>query len=302
MSTLERAYIGDILQELEEVKTSDNKKEEIKEEVVEHKQKQYSEQEERAISLGWKTKEDWEAEGNDPDEYLGPKAFIRKTKEKEQISHLESLVLDTNNKLSNFQLQQEEEKEREIEKQINTLKAQRNALIEEGEIRKAQELSDILYKMELGYSKHKEEKNNRQQQPNPTVKAKLSKFVEKNEWMKDSPENTKYQKSANLLYKQYTESYPNDSIDEVLDYVKSEMEKKYPELNKIKSKPINRVTGSSYTSSEVKTTKEDKEYNVLKDDEADSYAKNFAKYLEKKGVLSSKDYSKSYKELQKQSR
>lgn len=194
--------------------------------VIEDTPDEVSPLEQEAREQGWKSKEEYEAEGKDVEKWTEAKEFVRYGK----------LQKSTNDRIAKI----ERDNEYNI-RQLNSFhEAQRNQAIAELE---AVQKKAVKYADEEAYesasNQIKQIQNNNQQQPQ--VDPLIQDWEARNPWIRDN--NDPKKQDADTIYLGYLAKNPNATAAEVLDHVDKKLAKLYPSGNPMRDVPTNTEQG-----------------------------------------------------------
>lgn len=267
------------------------KVEEKKEEVV----KEVPEIETKALSMGWRPKEEWN--GNDVD-FIDATEFVRRKplfdKIESQKVFYDRKIKEVEGTLNSLAQHHQKVKETEYQRAIKDLKEQKRAAMKEGDTIVALELED---KMDDLTSTHQEEIKalKEEQQTNKVVNNGPSpEFVvwsKENKWYMSDEEMHDFADGTAASFVQRSK-IKGELITEqdVFKYVDKQVRKAFPE----KFSNPNRDRPSAVSSSNVSNNKDTKlTASVKLSAEQEEVARNFAK----NGVMTREEYIKELKAI-----
>ena len=201
----------------EDVKTT----EESKEPVVEDKEVALTPTEIAAVEQGWQTKEDWEAAGKSIDEWRPAKEFKERGELFAKIETLSADLKNTRSTMAALKGHYEKVKETEFKRALQTLKQEKIAALENGEIARSVEIDD-----EIAEVKSTQKAQEIIQAAQPEIHPEFTQWAAANQWYST---NKEMQEFADSLGRAYAVSNPGIAPSVVLKYVTTKVKSAYPE-------------------------------------------------------------------------
>lgn len=242
-------------------------------------QPQFSEHEQTALDQGWKPKDQWIADGGDPDEWKPAKAFIRDGELFSKMDGLKRQLKDTQKALHALQSHHEKVKEVEYKRALDTLKEEKKAALIDGDPDKVVEIDEQILDLKAQQQAQKKAAEI-PQGPDP----RFLQWVEKNSWY---GQDSEMRELADRIGISHAQAHPEKDPDEVLAYVEQRIRKSYPEKfqNQNRTRPSS-VEGSG---NQVATSRK-KDSFVLSDEE-----RRIMNTFVRQGVMTEEQYIKDLK-------
>jgi hypothetical protein len=221
----------------EEVKKEEVKKEEQQTE-LQTEEVVHTPAEERAMTEGWRPKEEWSGE---EDDWKDAKTFLR---DGELFKKIEEVKRENKNlRASQLALKSHYDKVKDTEYKhaLETLKAQKKEALREGDTDLAVDLDDKIdaKKDELAELKRIEDRV----EQIPEIHPDFARWVQRNKWYDTNQEVREFADNLGVSFKK---THMQATAQQVLDFVEEKVSKGYPELfkNVRKSMP-NAVEGGT---------------------------------------------------------
>jgi len=192
--------------------------------------------EDRARKQGWRPIDEWDG---DPEDWVGPEAFVVRGELFNKIKNQSKTINELNTVVQDLKQHHEKTSEREYERALNYLKAQKKEALEDGEHDRVMEIDDKISETQKDWDKQKQEAAAK-----PTVNPDFEQWVEdpKNKWY---VENKVLRAAADRLAEEYASQKPNATFEEVVQHVETELKDDIPTGRK--PKPQTRVNEPSYS-------------------------------------------------------
>ena len=255
----------------EEVLEEVEPEEEASEEDVEPEEDESSEDDEivqRAKKYGHLSKEEWIAQGKNPDLWKSPEEFDKTGKILEQIYSLRKKVD-----------QRDREIEAMVEFQRRTSKREYDRAKQElqSKLKESEEDMDVKgvahYTKELTRLEDMEQHETQQQQLSYQQQAQQA-FIERNQhWYNDR--NPDLQQQAMLINNELAQKNPNMDPNDIAEIIEYRIQREHPERvlgESRKSKPVVSPNRSSVNKTAVKKTSLDRTFNGLSQELKDTYS------------------------------
>lgn len=215
--------------------------------------------EKEARAQGWKPQGEW---GGDPERWVDAKTFVTRAQDwvgslKKELTSLRSTmrqVVETNRKRQDDLTRQYRARENELQAHIQQLAAQRDAAINASDAQAAVGLERSIASAhnELAATQAAVKENEAIQPPPELVQAANDFKARNREWYQTDPLATK---DADTVGQIYSTLYPEKDLNEVLEYVESEIFKKYPNYAPHGSRPAGPEGAQSGVRSAQATTR-----------------------------------------------
>ena len=208
-------------------------KEEVKKEESQQQEgeetRQLTPNEERASSLGWKPLADWEAEGNDPEDWKPAKVFLEHGDMIGKIRQQSRELGEAQQALRFASQQHQKVYEKGYNAALTQLRAEKRAALAEGDLVKADQIDEKIdqTKDELNQARYAASVTNQQAakiQPGPDPEH--VEWVQRNPWYNDRIMS----KFADALAIEYIQ-INNGQVtpNQVRDFVEKEVKKEFPQ-------------------------------------------------------------------------
>lgn len=199
--------------------------------------------EEKAVEQGWKPKEEWVAEGGDPDEWRSAREFVDRGELLKQIHNQNRKVKEIEKTFGALKQHHDVVYEKAYKDAVAALKAERRAAMVDGDIERVEMIEDKIdeTRVEFEQNKAKIAAEAAQNTPNP----QFVEWVEKNTWYE---KNEDLREFADVLGIAYARKNPGISPEKVLAHVEAEVKKKFPEevgVRRAAPSPVSRVDKAS---------------------------------------------------------
>jgi hypothetical protein len=210
----------------------------------------HSENELQAMQSGWMPLDEWEAAGNDPDEWVSAKQFNRNGEYLRKIHNQTRQIKKLDDVVTTLAKQQKKIFDAGYSKAKRDLKSQLREAIKEGDDATADHIEERLEALE---TQRVEDSKTLEVTETPDVKdtkqevaPEFASWVDRNQWFVKHPEMRAYGEVVGL---QYAQKNPEKSNVEVYQYVTETVKKKFPEkfgatMKKVVKKQGSPVEGS----------------------------------------------------------
>jgi hypothetical protein len=251
--------------------------EEVKKEEPKVETKEPSEVEQKAISMGWRPKEEWHGDETD---FIDATEFVRRKplfdKIESQKIHYDRKIKEVEGTLNSLAQHHQKVKETEYQRALKDLREQKRAAMKEGDTIVALELED---KMDDLTSTHQEEikalkEEQVVQQPVQGPSPEFVLWSKENKWYMNDEEMHDFADGTAASFVQRAK-IKGDNITEqdVFSYVVKQVKKAFPE----KFSNPNRERPGAVSSSNTGGGKEVKVTSAKLSPEQEEIARNFAK-------------------------
>lgn len=183
---------------------------------------QIDEHEQEALEQGWKSKEEFLAEGGKEEDFKSARQFLKDTELFKRIETLNKELKSTRATLTALKGHYEKVRETEFRHALNTLKAQKKQALDNGD-------SDAVIEIDERIDQVKETQRAQavQQQVNSNqVHPAFEAWVRDNNWYATDSE---LQDFADNIGRSYAKANPSIDPLEVLKYVSGRVKKAYPD-------------------------------------------------------------------------
>ena len=206
-------------------KALETKEEEEVVETPEEEVVQLSPLEEEAKSQGWLPKEEWEAAGNDPDEWRSAKEFKDRGELYKSIHTAKRELQQTKQALTALQRHHKHVFEQAHNKAVKELKKARREALRDGEVERVDEIEQDLEVLE---NEHKEAAKEFEQAPavQTGVHPSFEAWLPANRWYEKDAELRDY---ADFVGLKYSKDHPGVSPEEVLKHVSQRVKNQFPD-------------------------------------------------------------------------
>lgn len=241
---------------------------------------QLSEDEKTALAKGWKPKDQWEGP---EDEWKPAKVFNEIGELRDAVVNKDKELKKTNKVLEMVKQHHLRVREAAVAEAIKTLKAERDAALENQDFASAEKLRDKLDDLKSRGVEdplpHAIERQIRQETSEPD--PELYKFMDRNPWYKPNSKEEMSQK-ADALGWAYKLERPTATFKEIIELVEKDIKKMFPEKFDTPHNPVNesgsRGTGSGSGAGRVKLSEEEAAVAKAFGMTPAEYAKELAKY------------------------
>ena len=259
----------------------EKKEEEKKEEV---KEPEHNEMEHRALSMGWRPKEEWQGS---EDDFIDAKEFVRRKPLFDKIDSTTKRLKNVEETLTQLASHHQQVKELEYQRALKELRLEKRTALKDGDTVAALELED---KMDELAEQHKQEiqevKQQKVETPAPTTE--FLNWVKYNDWYLKDPDMHDFADGTAVSFIKRSElSGVKLTEDEVFSHVLDKVKKAYPE----KFENPNRQKASAVSSGDRNSKGTKSGYRLS--DEEEAVARNF----ERQGIMTREEYIKERKAL-----
>jgi len=239
---------------------------------------QLSEDEQQAMSQGWRPKEEFEG---DVKKWVSAEEFLRRGELFEKIDIMGRDLRDTKKALKMLQSHHEQLRETEFKAAIDDLKAKKKQAYEEGDHDQLVEIDDRLLNIREMAKAEKVVKEQQAAQPDP----RFVQWVGRNNWYTQDEELRGFGDEVGVAY---ARTHPDKDPDEVLAYVEKRVRTAFPDkfTNPNRAKPSSVSTGTT-----PRTGKSDEEY-ALSDEE-----RKVMNTFIRQGILTKEEYIADIKRM-----
>ena len=197
----------------------------------------------KAVEQGWKPKEEWVADGGDPDEWRSAKEFVDRGDLLKQIHNQNRKFKQIESSFTALKQHHGAVYEKAYKDAVAALKSARRAAMVDGDIERVEMIEDKIEETQAEFNENKAklEAEQASNKPNP----QFVEWVDQNTWYE---ENEDLREFADVLGVAYARKHPGISPDKVLKHVETEVKKKFPEetgTRKAAPNPVSRVDKSS---------------------------------------------------------
>lgn len=177
---------------------------------------------EKAKAKGWVERDGFKGE---PEDYVDAAEFLRREKLFKKIhdinqdkKRLEKQIEATASYVAKL-------KEVEYDRALKTLRAEKAQALAEGDHDKVIEIDDKIMDTKAEAAKAKEEENKPDPEHVERVQKVFTDWRESNTWYDDNPE---MRELADKAAASYAQANPNDTMDDLLEFVELKVKKKFP--------------------------------------------------------------------------
>ena len=199
---------------VEKVEDKENKVEVIKEVKL-------SSTELEAIDEGWKTKEDWIADGKDEADWRPAKEFKERGELFRKIDALAHELKTTRSTMTALKGHYEKVKETEFKRALDTLKQEKKLALENGDVDAVIDIDE-----QISNVKDTQKAQKVQVQQQPEIHPDFTVWVQRNQWYANDRE---MQAFADSIGRAYALNTPGIEPNKVLQYVTSKVKQAYPD-------------------------------------------------------------------------
>lgn len=198
--------------------------------------------ESKAAEQGWKPKEEWVAEGGDPDEWRSAREFVDRGELLKQIHNQNRKVKQIEQSFGALKQHHGAVYEKAYKDALSALRNERRAAMVDGDIERVEMIEDRIDETREEFQANKakfEAEAETGQNPEFTT------WVENNSWYE---KNEDLREFADVLGIAFARKNPGISPSKVLAHVEAEVKKKFPEevgIRKAAPNPVSRVDKSS---------------------------------------------------------
>lgn len=244
---------------------------------------QISEVEQRALEMGWKSKEEW---AGSEDDFIDARSFVRNKSLFDKIDSLGKKVKDQEKTIHMLKEHHAKVEEATREQVIQELKKAKKTALEEGDADKVIEIDDAISQQR---AIDIYEKQQVKQQPEGLHPEFVS-WVEHNSWYAQDLELRSEADDLGLAYKAINDGKGNHkSPSEILEYVSKQIKKIHPEKFKNPNRGIpNMVEGNN-----IRQSKKENLDDFQLTDEEERVMKTFVR----NGIMSKDDYIKELRKV-----
>lgn len=171
----------------------------------------------KARAGGWKPQEEWEG---DPDKWYDARTFNMRGEMIHEIKDSRKQINELTNAVKQLYEQQKQAREAGYKQAIDELKQQKKQALLDGDVDRVLELDDKIDEAKQDFKAEAKEAKQDVQGVNPSFVS----WVQKNDWYTKDLEMHDFADKAGIFYKQ---SNPNSSFEDMLEYVESQVKKKF---------------------------------------------------------------------------
>lgn len=244
----------------------------------------YSPVELQAMEQGWLPKDQWIAQGNNPDDWRSAKEFIERGELYKAIHQTKSELKQL--KAAHAALRQHHQHvfEMAYKRALDELKAQKRAAMRDENFEAVEAIEEQIEQLR---AQHEREKQQLQVQVNPEVTAPHPEFVAwkaRNTWYDTDPELRDFADAIGLVY--YNRN-PGLSPSQVLEYVERQVKTKFPDKFGVRRAAPMAALGADKTATKKgpKTT----------DIELDDFEREVMRQLVASGEMTEEEYKAELK-------
>jgi hypothetical protein len=259
----------------------------VKEEVKEPEAPKVSEMEQRALSMGWRPKEEW---AGGEDDFIDAKEFVRRKPLFDKIDSTTKRLKNVEEALNNLASHHQKVKEVEYQRAVKELRLEKRAALKEGDTQVVLELEDKMDQLSEQRMQEAIEARAQVQQQQTQASPEFLTWVETNEWYLNDSEMNGFADGVAAAYIRNSEKAGKVITEQqVFSHVVDKVRKAYPE----KFENPNRGRPSAVTSSDRSGKPTKGTYKPT--DEERMIARSFVK----QGVFEKEeDYYKERQQLQ----
>ena len=196
-----------------------------------------------ALEQGWKSKEDWVAEGGNPDEWRSAREFVDRGELLKQIHNQNRKFKQMEQSFGALKQHHGVVYEKAYKDAVADLRKERREAMVDGDLDRVEQIEEALEETRQEYQENqaKFKAETQADAPNP----EFVEWVESNTWYE---KNEDLREFADVLGIAYARKHPGIAPAKVLAHVASEVKKKFPEeagVRKAAPNPVSRVDKSS---------------------------------------------------------
>lgn len=197
---------------------------EVEQEQVEQAEVTLSPTEAKAAEQGWKPKEEWIAEGGDPDEWRSAREFVDRGELLKQIHNQNRKLKQTEQGFDALKQHHNVVYEKAYKDAVAALKAQRRAAMIDGDLEAVEVIEERIEETQSEFQANKArvEEQTKQNAPDPQFVA----WVNENTWYESNEDLREF---ADVLGIAYARKNPGIDPAKVLKHVETEVKRKFPE-------------------------------------------------------------------------
>lgn len=209
----------------------------IQEEPERQEQDEENEVEQKAKKYGHLSKEDWIAQGKDPDQWKSPEEFNRTGEILDQLYSMKKQLDKRDREIQALVDYQQRTSEREYERAKQELEQKLTMAKEDMDMEAVSHYTKELSRVE------DMEQQNKQQSIQEAHQAALSRFTERNKhWFNE--QNPDLMTRAQVIDQELKSIYPNATFDELAQKIEMRMQYEYPDRVGGQAKPKQTVSHS----------------------------------------------------------
>jgi len=248
--------------------------------------KELSAVEQRALEMGWRSKEEFDGEEED---FIDAQEFVRRKPLFEKIDSVGKELRETRKALKALQEHHAKVKEAEFKHALEQLRAEKKVALEEGDADKLIEIDEQIADAKVRQVQEERQARQEASAPHPNFIT----WVGKNPWYKEDAE---LKAAADQIGSAYAVSNPEVEPDQVLKYVEGRVRKLYPDKfrNPNKDRP-SAVEGRTSTTN-AKPKDDDVSNYPLSDDE-----RRVMMSFVRQGVMTKDEYIKDLRRVKGES-
>lgn len=227
----------------------------------------------QASEMGWKPKEEYDG---DPSKWVSAEIYVARAPLFEKIESQSKQIKDTQKALQELKAHQTKIAAAEYKRALETLKAQRRAALQEGDLEAAEEFRDQM-----------DDLKQQQVKPEEEIPPAFHEWKSQNSWY-DSDEDMR--DFADIKGAKFAKDFPNDP-EKVLEKVSEAVKKAFPDKFKKPVNPNREKAPSVEGDSAPVGTATGKGFKLTEDEE------RVAARFERQGIMSRADYIKQIKSI-----
>lgn len=263
--TAEEAVEEVVLNE-EPAEVSEEESEQDNQEETEGKESGTDEVVERAKKYGHLSKEEWVAQGRDPNQWKSPEEFDKTGKILEQLYAMKKKVDQRDREIQALVDYQQRTSQREYEKAKEELQSRLAASKDDMDVEGVAHYTKELSRLE--HIEQANQANSRQEQQ----QVALENFKDRNQhWFNER--NPDLVNRAVVIDNELKQKYPNASYDELAEMIELKMLKEYPDrvLGNVRGQRLPTVSNSSVNKTAVNKSSVTKTFKGLSQEHRDTY-------------------------------
>lgn len=218
---------------------------------------QFTEVEQEALDQGWKPKSEWVAQGKPEDEWRPAKEFKERGELFQKIETLSQELKSTRSTMKALQGHYEKVKETEFKRALESLKQDKRAALEDGDVDAVLEIDDKIATVR----ETQRAQAAAEQVQTPEMHPEFVSWVGRNSWYSTDKE---LQTFADTVGRAYALSHPGVVPSEVLKHVTSKVKQAYPEKF---TNPRRSEAGAADASSSTPQRKKSDGFELTADEE-----------------------------------
>lgn len=258
-----------MIDERDDLITAEEAVEEVRDEqVTEQVDEEQVEDEtvQRAKKYGHLSREEWEAQGRDPDQWKSPEEFDKTGKILDQLYSMRKKLDQRDREIQSLVEYQERTSQREYERAKQDLEQRLQASKDDMDMEGVSHYTKELSRLE------DREQQNQQQSVQQAHQEALQGFQQRNQhWFND--QNPDLKQRAIAIDQELKSIYPNATFDELAQKIEMRMQYEYPERvdGHAKPRPSMSQSQSSVNKSTTEKTSTSKTFRNLPQDLKDTY-------------------------------